>query len=216
MITVKSFEFNYFAVNTYLLFDETREAIVVDCGCMNSQEEALLSDFITLHDLTIKRLLCTHLHLDHLFGNHYLYQTYGIKPEAHQADTEMLPSPQEQARLFGIQDPIKEVDFERYILGNEIISFGTSHVKALRVPGHSPGSLAFYSEADGFALVGDALFCGSIGRTDLWGGNQEVLIAAIKDKLLCLPDETILYSGHGSDTNVFNENLNNPFIYKNA
>lgn len=114
--------------------------------------------------------------------------------------------------MFGLQDRVVDVAVEKYLVGNESIRFGNSELKTLLVPGHSPGSLAFYSERDAFVIVGDALFNGSIGRTDLWGGNHDVLIAAIKDKLLSLPDETIVYPGHGPETRIVDELLNNPFL----
>jgi glyoxylase-like metal-dependent hydrolase (beta-lactamase superfamily II) len=212
MITVKSFEFNYFSVNTYVLHDETGEAVLIDCGCFSKEEELELSNYIIANKLTLKHLLCTHLHLDHVFGNEFANRTYGLKPQAHKADVEALPSAQEQARLFGLQDRIQSIPIEKYIVGNETIQFGHSELTALLVPGHSPGSLAFYNKKNGFAVTGDVIFNGSIGRTDLWGGNQEVLIAAIKDKILSLPDETILYPGHGPETNVISESMNNPFL----
>ncbi|MDR1356623.1 MAG: MBL fold metallo-hydrolase [Tannerellaceae bacterium] len=212
MITVKAFEFNYFSVNTYLLHDETRQAVLIDCGCFRKEEELELSDYIIANKLTLTHLLCTHLHLDHVFGNEFINRTYGLKPEAHKADAETLPSSQEQAKLFGIQDKVRTIPVGKYIVGNEAIPFGNSELIARLVPGHSPGSLIFYSKKDGFAIVGDAIFNGSIGRTDLWGGNHDVLVAAIKDKILSLPDETILYPGHGPATNVIAESLNNPFL----
>jgi glyoxylase-like metal-dependent hydrolase (beta-lactamase superfamily II) len=212
MIIVKSFEFNYFSVNSYLLHDETHEAVLIDCGCFRKEEELELSSYIIANKLTLKYLLCTHLHLDHVFGNEFINRTYGLRPQAHRADMETLPSPQEQARLFGIHDKIQNIPIEKYIIGNEIIKFGNSELLALLVPGHSPGSLVFYNKKDGFAIVGDVIFNRSIGRTDLWGGNHDVLLAAIKDKILSLPDETILYPGHGPATNVIEENLNNPFL----
>ena len=212
MIIIKSFEFNYFSVNTYLLHDETREAVLIDCGCFRKEEELELSNYIIANNLTLKHLLCTHLHLDHVFGNGFVSKVYGLKPQAHRADAEALPSPQEQARLFGIKDKIQQVAIGKYIVGNEIISFGQSELQVRLVPGHSPGSLIFYNKKNGFAIVGDAIFHGSVGRTDLWGGNHDVLIAAIKDKILSLPDETVLYPGHGPATNVIEESLNNPFL----
>ncbi|WP_102408192.1 MBL fold metallo-hydrolase [Parabacteroides bouchesdurhonensis] len=212
MITIKSFEVNYFSENTYLLYDETLEAVLIDCGCMRKEEEKELSDFVAQNNLAIKRYLCTHLHLDHIFGNSFVYKTYGLKPEAHKADVEGLPSPNEQARLFGIPTRIDEIQVEKYLVGGQTIAFGNSELQVLSVPGHSPGSVAFYNKKNGFVVIGDALFAGSIGRTDLWGGNQEILVAAIKDKLLSLPDETIVYSGHGTDTTIIEEKLNNPYL----
>lgn len=212
MITIKSFEFNYFQENTFLLYDDTREAVLIDCGCCRKEEEKELTDFILENKLTLKHLLCTHLHVDHVFGNGFIYKTYGLKPEANKQDVEKLPSPDEQAKLFGLRQHVENVPVEKYIVGGEIIKFGTSELQVLTVPGHSPGSVAFYNKKNGFSIVGDALFAGSIGRTDLWGGNQEVLVAAIHDKLLSLPDETVIYPGHGPETRVIDEKFNNPYL----
>lgn len=212
MITIKTFELNYFCENCYLLHDETKEAVLIDCGACRKGEEDELTNYVSQNELTIKRYICTHLHLDHIFGNDFIYRTYGLRPEAHKAEVEKLPSPAEQARLFGLNAPVQAVEVEHYLVGNEIIKFGQSELVALLVPGHSPGSLAFYNEKERFVISGDALFAGSIGRTDLWGGDQEVLIAAIKDKLLSLPDETVVYPGHGPTTSIIEEKLNNPFL----
>ena len=212
MITIKSVEFNYFQENTFLLYDDTREAVLIDCGCCRKEEEKELTDFILENKLTLKHLLCTHLHVDHVFGNGFIYKTYGLKPEANKQDVEKLPSPDEQAKLFGLRQHVENVPVEKYIVGGETIKFGTSELQVLTVPGHSPGSIAFYNKKNGFAIVGDALFAGSIGRTDLWGGNQEVLVAAIRDKLLSLPDETVIYPGHGPETRVIDEKFNNPYL----
>lgn len=212
MITIQSFEVNCFSENTYLLYDETREAVLIDCGCMRRQEEKMLSDFIADNKLTLKRYLCTHLHLDHIFGNEFVYKTYRLAPEAHKADVKGLPSASEQAKLFGLPNRISEVTVGKYLVGGETIRFGQSELQVLSVPGHSPGSVAFYNAKNGFVLVGDALFAGSIGRTDLMGGSQEVLVAAIRHKLLTLPDETIVYPGHGPTTTVIDEKLNNPYL----
>lgn len=212
MITIKSFEFNYFQENTFLLYDDTREAVLIDCGCCRKEEENELADFIQENKLELKHLLCTHLHLDHIFGNGFVYKTYGLKPEAHKLDAEKLPSPSEQAKLFGLRQPVEDVAIGKYIIGGETIRFGISELQVLAVPGHSPGSVAFYNKKNGFAIVGDALFAGSIGRSDLWGGNQEILVAAIRNKLLSLPDETIIYPGHGPETRVIDEAFNNPYL----
>ena len=212
MITVKSFEFNYFSVNTYVLHDETGEGVLIDCGCFRKEEELVLSNYVIANKINLKHLLCTHMHLDHVFGNEFANKAYGLKPKAHKADAEQLPSPQEQAAVFGLQDKVHPIPIEKHIVGNEVITFGDSELIAILVPGHSPGSLVFYNKKDGFAITGDVIFNRSIGRTDLWCGNQEILIAAIKDKILSLPDETILYPGHGPATNVIEESLNNPFL----
>lgn len=212
MITIQSFEFNYFQENTFLLYDEMREAVLIDCGCCRKEEEQTLSAFIADNQLTLKHLLCTHLHVDHTFGNGFIYKTYGLRPEANKLDVEQLPPADEQARLFGIRQKVENVPVEKFLVDNERIHFGSSELKVLSVPGHSPGSVAFYNPKNGFVIVGDALFAGSIGRTDLWGGNHEVLVAAIHDKLLSLPDETVIYPGHGPETRVINEKFDNPYL----
>ena len=212
MISIKSFEVNYFSENTYLLYDETKEAVLIDCGCLRMEEQVELSDFITANGLALKRYLCTHLHLDHVFGNEFVLKTYGLSPEAHKADEEKLPSPAEQARAFGVPIKIKEVPVQHYLVNGERIKFGNSELEVLTVPGHSPGGLAFYNAKNGFVIVGDSIFAGSIGRTDLWGGNQDVLLAALQNKILSLPDEKIIYPGHGPETRVIDEKLENPYL----
>jgi len=213
MIKVKTFVFNIISVNTYLLYDETKEAVIIDCGCMFASEEKKISDYIAQNDLKIKRLLCTHLHFDHIAGNSFIYQTYGIKPEAHRLDVELLPSISQQLLSMGVRLPVNVIDVQDYLVENDTIRFGDSELSTMLVPGHSPGSLAFYSQKDGFIVVGDVLFKGSIGRSDLWEGNHEMLIAAIKEKILSLPDKTIVYPGHGPATTVKQEKINNPFIH---
>lgn len=212
MITIQSFEVNFFSENTYLLYDETKEAVLIDCGCMRLQEQQQLLDFVEQNGLTIKRYLCTHLHLDHIFGNAFVKKTFGLNPEAHKADVEKLPPASEQAKAFGLPNTVEDVPVEHYLVNGERIRFGHSELEVLTVPGHTPGGLAFYNEKNGFVVVGDSLFAGSIGRTDLWGGNQEVLLAALHDKILSLPDETIVYPGHGPETRVIDEKLENPYL----
>lgn len=212
MITIKAFEFNYFQENTFLLYDETREAVLIDCGCCRREEEKELDDFIKENKLVLKHLLCTHLHLDHIFGNLHIYNTYGLNPQANKLDVEQIPTASEQAKLFGLPSLVENIPVSKYLIGGEVIKFGKSELMVITVPGHSPGSVAFYNKKNGFVIVGDALFAGSIGRTDLWGGNQEVLVAAINDKLMALPDETVVYPGHGSETRIIDEKLNNPYL----
>ena len=127
-------------------------------------------------------------------------------------DVDNLPSAGEQAKRFGFPMKVTDIPVKHYLVNGETVTFGESELTVLTVPGHSPGGLAFYNKKNGFVMVGDSLFAGSIGRTDLWGGNQEVLIASINDKLLALPDETIVYPGHGPETRVIDEKLNNPYL----
>ena len=208
---IKRFEFNLIGENTYLLYDETKEAVIIDCGAFYSEEKSLLEESITKNQLVLKHLLNTHLHLDHAFGNKFIYDTYGIKPEYHSSE-ESMPELENQAKFFGMKIGKSKVEAEKYLEDGELITFGNSILKAILVPGHSPGSLCFYSEKDGVLFSGDVLFQGSVGRSDLWGGNHEELISGIKNKLLTLPENTIVYSGHGDETTIKNEIKNNPFL----
>ncbi|MDR2969040.1 MAG: MBL fold metallo-hydrolase [Tannerellaceae bacterium] len=212
MITVKSFSFNYFSVNTYIVHDNTGEAVIIDCGCINQQEEEIVRNYIAQNNLTLKHNLCTHLHLDHILGNAFIHKTYKLSPEAHKSEASILPSVKEQARMFGLTLRIASVPIKRFITGGGIIAFGNSELAILSVPGHSPGGLAFYNKENGYLFSGDTLFAGSIGRTDLWGGSTEVLTAAITDKLLTLPDDTIVYPGHGPETTIYAEKIHNPYL----
>ena len=212
MTTVQSFEVNYFSGNTYIVYDETKEGVIIDCGCMNKEEQQLISRFVSEQQLTLKRYLCTHLHLDHIFGNQFVWKQYGLKPEASKADVEGLPSPIDQAKAFRLPLAIQEVAVEHFLAGGQIVQFGKTQLEVISVPGHSPGGLAFYNRKNGFVIVGDSLFAGSIGRTDLWGGSQELLQAALRDRILSLPDETIVYPGHGPETRVIDEKFSNPYL----
>ena len=212
MINVKSFVFNFFRENTYLLYDQTNEAILIDCGCITQYEENVLSGFIEAHNLKLKRLLCTHYHFDHVIGNTFIFHKYGIQPELHSDELSAnSPTLQMQALRYGRNMQFEEIEPVRFINDNEELNFGASVLKAILVPGHSLGSLAFYSEADHFLISGDVLFAGSIGRTDLFGGNYNQLITGIKNSILPLPDNTVVYPGHGPATTIGVEKIHNPF-----
>ncbi|MDR3251976.1 MAG: MBL fold metallo-hydrolase [Tannerella sp.] len=213
MIQVKQFTFNVFSENTYLLYDETREAAVIDCGCMRQHEEKEFSAFIADNHLTLKRLLCTHYHFDHVVGNSFIFGKYGLKPEIHRNERgDTVPTLAMQAEAFGFAATVEDVDTEHYIEDNEELLFGASALQALLVPGHSPASLAFYCKASKTVFSGDTLFQSSIGRTDLWGGNYARLITSIRDRLLTLPDAVKVYPGHGPATSISFEKRNNPYL----
>ena len=203
MINVKPFVFNFFRENTYLLYDYTKEAVIIDCGCITKHEEDTLSGFIETNNLQLKRLLCTHYHFDHVIGNTFIFRKYGIRPELHRDERSAnAPTLQMQALRYGRNMLFEEIEPIRFIDDNEEICFGASVLKAMLVPGHSTGSLAYYSEADHFVISGDVLFSGGIGRTDLFGGDYNLLITSIKNRLLPLPDSTIVYAGHGPSTTI--------------
>jgi len=208
---IKKFEFNQVEENTYIVFDETKEAVIIDCGAYYPEEKEILKDFISQNQLSLKHLLNTHLHLDHVFGNKFIYDTYGVAPEYHRMEEEM-PGLQKQAAAFGMKVEESHLKPARCLDDGDIVSFGNSELKAILVPGHSPASLCYYAENDGILFSGDVLFEGSVGRSDLWGGNHQQLISGIKNKLLILPENTIVYSGHGPETTIKNEKINNPYL----
>jgi len=211
-MTIKTFTFNPFQENTYLVFDETNEAVIIDAGCLQAGEKQVLKRFIEDNKLIIKRVLNTHLHLDHQFGNKFLFDTYGIAPEACIEDEFLLENVVAQARSYGFPVTEEAQPLGAYITENQEIIFGNSSLKAIHAPGHSPGSMVLYSEKDGVMFAGDVLFQGSIGRTDLPKGDYASLILAITKKLLILPDSTVVYCGHGPSTTIGYEKKNNPYL----
>ncbi|GHT75779.1 MBL fold hydrolase [Bacteroidia bacterium] len=208
---IKFFEFNPVFVRTYVLFDETKEAAIIDCGAYTDEEQQRLKKFIDTNELKVKYLLNTHLHFDHILGNQFIYKTYGLKPQYHEME-ELMPGLRKQTVVFGLPIDYEPVGAEHYIEDGDIISFGNIRLKALLTPGHSPGSLSFYSEENDCVFTGDVLFHHDIGRTDLWGGSEETLISSIQNKLLPLPENTEIYPGHGPSTTVKEEKQHNPKI----
>lgn len=212
MAFVSAFALNPFQENTYIVYDETKECIIIDPGCSNAQEEQVLTDFIEKKGLKPVRLLLTHCHLDHIFGNHFIHQTYGLAPEFHQADLPVFESFLEVCKHYGIPNAKPSPPPKQFIQTNAMLTFGASKMKAILAPGHSPGSLCFYFEEEGFMIAGDVLFRQSIGRTDLPGGDYDTLIQSIQTELMPLPDEVIVFSGHGPQTTIGYERRNNPFL----
>lgn len=209
---VKKFEFNMFPVNCYVLSDETGEAAIIDAGCFYPEEKKILKDYLTSYGLTVKHVLNTHLHLDHIFGNPFLFQEYGLRPEACELDEFWLEQASAMARSFGFLYEEKQPALGNYIKEGDIIRFGNIALEAIHVPGHSPGSIVYYCKDAACLFSGDVLFEGSIGRADLAGGNFTELCEGIRNKLFVLPEETRVYPGHGHDTTIGYEKKNNPFF----
>lgn len=210
---IKRFEFNMFPVNCYVLSEETsKEAVVIDAGCFYEEEKQALKKYIIENGLAVKRLLNTHLHLDHIFGNPFMLKEFGLQAEANQEDEFWLNEAANQARMFGFQLKETPVPLGKYIADTDTVTVGNIRLEAVQVPGHSPGSLAFYCKEEKCLFSGDVLFQGSIGRADLPGGNFDELRENICNRLFVLPDETIVYPGHGEATTIGNEKHNNPFF----
>lgn len=210
---IKTFEFNPLGVNTYVLYDRTGECIVVDASCFFPDENKLLLNFILDNNLVVKHLVNTHLHFDHIFGVNFLASQFGLKLLVHRDDIVLLENLSQQLQLFGFNT---NVDYRPEVGGflaeNDVVSFGEQQLKVLHVPGHSPGSIVFYNEKEKLALVGDVLFNGSIGRTDLLEGSFEQLTEGIRTKLFTFPDDTEVYPGHGPKTTIGQERRYNPFV----
>mgnify|MGYP000099339330 FL=1 len=209
---IKRFEFNMFPVNCYVISDETGEAAIIDAGCFFPEEQQMLKQYIADNKLTVKHLLNTHLHLDHVFGNPFILREFGLKAEACQLDEFLLAKLPDQCRMFGFSPNEAPVGLGHYIEDGEIIRFGHTELQAIHVLGHSPGGMVYYCKADACLFSGDVLFQGSIGRADLEGGDFNELIEQISCRLLTLPDETLVYPGHGEPTSIGKEKMENPFF----
>ena len=204
---------NPFQENTYIIYDSaSREAAIIDCGALFPQEEEAIEAFVADNGLTIKYLLNTHLHLDHCFGNHWAAGRYGVSPMAHADDETLLARMGEQARMFGLPFEVKTEKLGKYLNDGDILMLGEHEIKVIHTPGHSRGGLCFYIPSAGWLVSGDSLFEGSIGRTDLEGGSYATLIKSITERLMTLPEETIVYPGHGSYTTIGDEKKCNPFL----
>lgn len=209
-MTVKPFVVSPFAENCYVCHD-AGEAVLIDPGTTAETERRAVLDYLTRNGLRVRHLLLTHAHIDHIFGCAFFARAFGMRWELHEADLPLLDNAELQARMFGVELERPPTPATSLVEGGAI-RFGRATWQVLHTPGHSPGSVSFYDEANGFVIGGDVLFRGSIGRTDLWGGSMEVLLDSIRTKLLPLPDETVVYSGHGPSTTIGAERAANPFL----
>jgi hydroxyacylglutathione hydrolase len=211
MLTLKTFTFNPVAENTYILFNELKEAIIIDPGCYFDEEKEKVKNFIESNSLQPVQLLNTHCHLDHVLGNKWVYDTFDLELFLHPNEEQVLNSAPQSAKMWGL--PFENYEGPLHFLENDdAIKFGKNELKVLLAPGHSPGSICFYCNAQKFVIGGDVLFKDSIGRTDLPGGNYTVLIQSIQQQLFVLPDDVIVYPGHGETTTIGYEKKNNPFL----
>lgn len=211
MIQIHHFVFSPFSENTYVLWDETNEAVVIDPGCLTQQEKEELSNFISSKGLTIKTLLQTHAHIDHVFGSAFVKRKYGVKMLMHRNEIPVLDNVESRAKVWGIQG-YEPVEADEFIDENSIIKFGNAELNVLFVPGHAPGHLAFVNHAQKFVVGGDVLFRGSIGRTDFPLCNHADLLNSIRTQFFALPDDYTVYPGHNEPTTIGHERRTNPFL----
>ncbi len=211
MITVERFVFNSFQVNTFILFDDTRDCIIIDPANYAEEENRELESFINKHDLHPVFQMNTHCHIDHILGIQWVKDSFKIPFYAHEKEVPLLNNAPLMGELYGFN--ISQLpSMDEYIIDNQIVRFGNSEIHALHVPGHSEGSLAYYIPETDLVITGDALFAGSIGRTDLPGGDYDTLIQAIREKLFSLPENTVVWPGHGPSSTISEEINNNPFF----
>lgn len=207
------FEFSLFGINTYVTWDpDTRECAVIDPGMINEEEEQAMSDFIKRENLKVTHVINTHLHVDHAIGDKFVASTFGAPVSAHKADSFLGERLQQQAAQFGVLEKVENISLNSYLEDGDEIHIGKGVLHVLHVPGHSPGGIALYDKEGKFLIAGDSLFAGSIGRTDLPGGDLDTLLEAVKGKLMTLPDDVTVYPGHGPATTIGRERVSNPFL----
>lgn len=214
-MNLKAFTFNSFGVNGFVLSNDAGEAILIDPSAGSEQEEQALARYIETNHLTVRHLLNTHLHLDHVLGNAFVVKTYGVQPEAHEEDAFLLELQEKQSQMFGL--PLREPSpaLGNYLAEGDTVEIDGIKLQVIHVAGHSPGGIAFFCENPGevngqknvppLLFPGDILFAGSRGRSDLFGGDEEALVSGIKNKLMTLPKETVVFPGHGPMTTIGDE-----------
>lgn len=212
MITIETLVFNHWQENTYILHDESGEAVLIDCGVFFENEGGKVVDLVKKKGLKLVKLLNTHLHIDHVLGNQFMKDQFGLLTEAHKDDEFLLAEAPHYAVRLGLENVVEPPPIGKEIKDGDVIKFGNSELKVFHVPGHSPGHVVFYNEEQKFLIAGDVLFRESIGRTDLPYGNYEQLIEGIKNKLLILNDEVRVFPGHGPETSIGHERANNLFL----
>ena len=211
MVHIQSFAFNPFSENTYVVYNEHQEAFIIDPGNFSEVETKVLQKFISTKELTVKNILLTHAHIDHVLGLQAIFDLYKVPVLMHDLEKEILDRNPMDANRFGFFFKPFEGEIS-YLKENEIIHLGTDEFKIIHVPGHCPGHIAFYHEAGSLIISGDVLFEGSIGRTDLYKGDHAQLIKSIQEKMFVLPEETKVFNGHGNPTTIGFEKNHNPYF----
>lgn len=213
MITVKTFVFNPFSENTYILYDETNECVIIDPGCFDKKEQLEIVDFIKSYNLIPKYILITHGHIDHVLGINYLKTKFDIPIWIPKGEEETYNAVSSYASSYGFEE-YEHSPADYLIDEDEVINFGNSSLSTIYAPGHSAGHVAFVNKNQNICIGGDILFNGSIGRVDLPGGDFDTLIESIKNKLFVLDESMVVYPGHGPTTTIKQEKATNPFFTK--
>jgi hydroxyacylglutathione hydrolase len=211
MLTVRAFTFNPLQENTYVVYNDKKDCCIIDPGCYFASEEQELARFIEQNGLNPVLLLNTHCHLDHIFGNRFVHRTFGLSLHLHRQELPVLERGPASGQLWQLPFEPYEGDLV-FLEEGEEVALGEDRLAVLFTPGHSPGSISFYHEAGKFLIAGDVLFRGSIGRTDLPGGDFAILRQSIQSRLYTLPPDVIVYSGHGDSTTIGDEMHSNPFV----
>ena len=211
MLTVKTFTFNPVQENTYLLYNANRDCVIIDPGCYFQEERDQLRNEIESEGLKPVLLLNTHGHFDHIFGNKFVFETWGLVPHIHEKEKPVLAMAEISSKKWDLPFDVYQGEM-KYLEEGEKVNIGDQQLESVFTPGHSPGSLSYYYPAGDFIIGGDVLFSGSVGRTDLPGGDYEQLIQTIQLKFFTLPDDTKVYPGHGPLTTIGFEKMNNPYV----
>ena len=210
MLSIQTFVFNPFSENTYVVSDETGTAVIIDPGCYETEEQNELDEYIASKRLSVQYLLNTHCHIDHVLGNYHVKKKYRVPLLMHTREENVLRAVKTYAPNYGFNG-YQETTADQFIHEGEVISFGKTTWDILFLPGHAPGHVGFYDKKEGVIFSGDVLFDGSIGRTDLPGGDYDTLIQSIREKMFALPNEVIVYCGHGATTTIGKEKQSNPY-----
>ncbi len=214
MIQIKTFQFNMLPVNTYVVWDETKEAVVIDPGCYYPGEGDTLCGFVRQNGLTLRHLLNTHLHFDHVFGNPVIEKEFGIFAEGNEADQDWIISLPKRLAAFGMrfETTVAPIRPDHFLNEGDVVRFGNTSLDVFHIPGHSPGSLVFLCKQAKTLFTGDVLFRGGVGRSDFGDGDHNALIDGIWKKLMILPDDTVVLTGHGLSTTIGTERAENPYL----
>ena len=209
---VKSFTFNPFQENTYVVYDDTKECVIIDPGCYSEEEKTELSRFITTEELRPVKLINTHCHIDHVLGNKFASELWDLELHMHKEDLALLENAGHTSKMYGLEDYEGSPSPKHFLVEGDNLNFGYSSFNILFTPGHAPGHICLHSQKNNLVIAGDVLFQRSIGRTDLPGGDHNTLIKSIKSKLFTLDNETKVYCGHGPSTTIGYEKKYNPHL----